>query len=201
MLLFNQSDTSVLRKTGKVRGSSLPLEYALAQIVAEVDTKLPSWSTYHPAKEWKGVTIEGDKDEVRINWTDVRSGGVLHLEYLPASVIEVTLTHYQWSNKHFSGTVDFTGLPDLLHRLCLHGNDFEGEMNLSHLPSHLSYLSVYNNRFHGYLDFSGLPPTLGYLDLASNSELDGVFDEELHQTLSIDISDTKIIKKKRASKK
>ena len=169
---------------GKVRGSSLPQEYELARLIADVRNSHSSWNVSIAACKWQGVTCDEELRVTQIYWTKrlwneyltyvkvnlKPLAGPLHWHYLPRTLLRFSVA----SNK-LIGTVPLDSLPPDLLFFYASDNTFTGELNLTSLPLTLKGLSLKANMFEGCVDFTQLPPNLTFLTVSGN-ELSGIVD-------------------------
>ena len=163
-------DVGARRKGSKVRGTSLPQEYALVKFLANVTHDSGTWSTHTPACAWNGISCDGKDRVVEIRIGGEGLSGTLDVSSLPASLLLLNTA----SNK-LCGSVAFCSLPGELQQLILRYNFFTGLVDLTRLPFGLQSLSLQSNRFSGTIDLASLPPTLHSIYLGCNN-LDGGLD-------------------------
>ena len=190
------ADSDVVR-SGKVRGTTVPVEYELSRLVSNISNPHKSWTTHNTVEKWQGVIFDNEINAVHsirwgrdpktnpfyftpeycgsILWEYLSEGLVLFdvafnaLEgHVPLAKLPSTLQRmYVQVNKHI-GPIDLQNLPCFLTELNLSFNDFSGSVAFNRLPQSLEILLLHSNSFHGSLDLTHLPPSLRFLNLEDN---------------------------------
>ena len=150
-------------------------------------------------EEWKGVKIE-DGEVVAIYWVSCALKGPIHLEWLPSSVKELSVSEnslagtLDWAlptsmkeldltaNK-FTGPVDLERLPERMESVDVSYNKFDGSLKLWSLPDTLTEFHAFDNKFSGSVDLTRLPVGLVLLDVEINSLSGSVVLTELPNCL------------------
>ena len=178
---------------GKVRGVSLPQEYDLARLIAEVHMGYTTWTSKTPACSWKGVKCNKDGNVVDIYWSgyDDFMKGFLRWEFIPTTVLHFSvadnelygplsihdlpraLDTFDASYNALQGSIDLSALPPELDTFNVQWNSLSGSIAFAKLPSTLTTLNLSSNRFSGEVEFSSLPKNVAELYLDNNSELSG----------------------------
>ena len=157
-------------RRGKIRGASLPQEYALENFVRNVTRYDHTWSSQTPACEWAHVVC-GEMHVVKeLSWGQLGLEGYPHWPSLPD-----TIGYMAVGRNKLAGELDFSKFPFGLLLLHAHKNQLYGNLHLHFLPSDLERLDLVKNRFDGDVDLTCLPKNLQYLDLGGNA-LSGLID-------------------------
>ena len=176
-------------RRGRVRGATLPHEYALAQFIQGIENPHPSWTPSNPAEEWSGVECNKRGEVVAIRWGGRRLRGCVQWRSLPPTLRTLLLPSnaltgtletqelppelqiFSVSQNQLSGVPDMTRLPDTLEVACLSSNLFEGEVKLNALPGTLRTLVMSNMRkLRGEVYYAELPcPLRDYISVSGTS--------------------------------
>mmetsp|Transcript_9201 Transcript_9201/g.13921 ORF Transcript_9201/g.13921 Transcript_9201/m.13921 type:complete len:246 (-) Transcript_9201:73-810(-) len=113
--------------------------------------------------EWKGLRFNESGILRTIQWSALHLRGTLHLEWLPPTVIKVSLPE-----NDLEGSLCLANLPESLVELKLYINQLSGELHLENLPKSLRMLNVHSNRFEGTICLTSLPELMNELNVSGN---------------------------------
>eukprot|EP00009_Paramoeba_aestuarina_P017854 CAMPEP_0201524346 /NCGR_PEP_ID=MMETSP0161_2-20130828/21267_1 /ASSEMBLY_ACC=CAM_ASM_000251 /TAXON_ID=180227 /ORGANISM="Neoparamoeba aestuarina, Strain SoJaBio B1-5/56/2" /LENGTH=238 /DNA_ID=CAMNT_0047923679 /DNA_START=24 /DNA_END=740 /DNA_ORIENTATION=+ len=151
---------------GKVDKASLPQQTLMELLIENITNKEDIYGQHGNPTDmstWHNVTCNANGDVTEIDWPTLQLCGDAPLEWLPLTVINVTM----WSNE-LTGTIALDALPDGLQYLRLSVNRLSGEVDLTHLPPGMRYLTISVNKLVGTVNLEHLPRTLEKLFLNDN---------------------------------
>ena len=184
------------RRAHKVRGTSLPAEFMLLQMIKDIRNPLSSWTADTAACKWKGVRCSEDGILTEFLVDSHNLIGTLQWEKFPRSLVRFCV-----HRNELSGDVDLSDLPPNLAFLRGSYNNFTGTPDLCHLPKSLEEIFFSRNQLSGHVDFSCLPSGMRTLALRHNTGLTGTKRASelpsslsycpVHETSIIEIDDMK----------
>ena len=192
LFLLHSLDTSL----GRCDRDSLPQQSLMELLVEDVNESSQSQfrdktGMYWDCCQWPLVICDDKKAIIEVMWWGLFSGGSIHLEYMPSSIVYFTgsnlsgtidLTNLSAALEELdftvmkgqgmntlSGTLDLTSLPGRLEALRLSYNSFWGTVTLTQLPASLTELWLTDNALSGTVEIRNMPPGMLDMSLGDNS--------------------------------